>query len=102
MKTEMAEKDIVKRALALLHGGGSGVMGIESPAQIEVVTEEYPGGNPVGAWGFDEQPISPHSLAATILADNQIEEVKQILVACDKLMGIRLDSDKEVDRRSCR
>jgi len=82
MKARAEEKEIVKRALAMLHGGQT----LEQPSQTECPNIRTADPKP--------QPVTPETLAAAVLVENTPDEVSRILTAWREFFGIRLDRAK--------
>ena len=80
MRTREEEKEIVKRALALLHGG-------PKPEQVgQQIAEPEP------------EAGSPETIAASILAESKPDEANRIVAVWKKLFGVSLKSEEVRDQ----
>ena len=81
MKAEAERKEIVKRALAMLHGGQIS----DQPSQTDDIDIDTVDTKP-------ETP-TPETLAASILTENEPDEVDSILRIWSDLFGKRVDHE---------
>ena len=84
MKAEAERKEIVKRALAMLHGGQIS----DQPSQTDAIDT------------VDAKPETPtpETLAVSILAENGPDEVDSILRVWSELFGMRLNPERVRDQ----
>ncbi len=73
MRAEVERKEIVKRALAMLHGGP------KTEQQDQQIGEP--------------EAVSAEALAASVMAENEPDEVDSILRVWSDLFNIRLDRE---------
>ncbi len=81
VKAREEEKEIVKRALAMLHSGRI----LDQPTRV--------GGPDIDDTHDDGSRVTPEALAASVLAENTSEEVDRILKVWSELFGMRLDHE---------
>ena len=80
MKAEAERKEIVKRALAMLHGDQIS----DQPSQVDDIDTVDTG----------PETTTPETLAASVMVENTPEEVDRILKVWSDLFGVHLNSKR--------